>query len=455
MRDAPLLALWLFAISSFADARAQAPLPDAAATRAQLWALCINADHAQPPLSAANACTQIIQSGRETAFNTGIAYFNRGNAETVAGDNSAAAADYTQAIAQGFQHADVYYGRANARNALRQYDDALSDYDAAIRANPNHADAINNRGNVYQYGLHDYERAIADYTAAIGIRDDALFHANRGNAYQYGLQDISSALADYNRAIELAPDNPDTRIDRGNGYFAQSNYDQALSDYDEALRLRPDYALAYFNIGNALNALSRKREAIEEWTEALRVNPEYAEALGNRARAYYELQQFDRAMADYNAALAIRAEASDYGGRGLVYERNGDLEHALADYDRALQIAPTDPEANNNACWARARAGRDLDAARAQCDAAIAASDQPQYFLSRGLLGLRQQRYQDAWLDYDAAARRAPSSAPALYGRGLAELRLGRTIEGQTDIAAATALDAGVAAQFQGWGQTP
>jgi hypothetical protein len=41
------------------------------------------------------------------------------------------------------------------------------------------------------------------------------------------------------------------------------------------------------------------------------------------------------------------------------------------------------------------------------------------------------------------------------YGRGIAALRLRRTGEGQTDLAAALAADPGVAALYESYGVTP
>lgn len=76
--------------------------------------------------------------------------------------------------------------------------------------------------------------------------------------------------------------------------------------------------------------------------------------------------------------------------------------------------------------------------------------------LDRRLHGeLKQGRFQDAWNDYDTAVRGDASIAHFRYGRGIATLRLGRTAEGQADLAAAAALDANIAATYAGYGVTP
>jgi tetratricopeptide (TPR) repeat protein len=89
------------------------------------------------------------------------------------------------------------------------------------------------------------------------------------------------------------------------------------------------------------------------------------------------------------------------------------------------------------------------------CDAAVRTARTPATLDCRGLVHLRRGEFQAAVADYDAALRSANNFANSLYGRGVARLRLGQTGAGQGDIAAATALDASVAARFAGYGVSP
>lgn len=57
--------------------------------------------------------------------------------------------------------------------------------------------------------------------------------------------------------------------------------------------------------------------------------------------------------------------------------------------------------------------------------------------------------------DYDSALAVDPNQSSSLYGRGLAELRLGEKAKGQTDLAAAEKLDSGIAALFAHMGLVP
>ena len=79
----------------------------------------------------------------------------------------------------------------------------------------------------------------------------------------------------------------------------------------------------------------------------------------------------------------------------------------------------------------------------------------PNILDSRGLVGLRQSRFQDAWNDFDAAVRAGSTNPHTLFGRGIAALRLGRADDGQADIARAAGQDPGVAAIYAGYGISP
>lgn len=196
---------------------------------------------------------------------------------------------------------------------------------------------------------------------------------------------------------------------------------------------------------------------------------------GMRALTYRAAGDFARAMADYEAAISqvrrlLAAATEDqaraglsgllsilHDGRGVMHIAGGqDYRRALPDFREAIRLNSGNPEPHNSLCFSLATLNESLDEARAACDAALALAPNAQATLdSRGFVGLRQSRFQDAWNDYDAAVRLEAGSAHYLYGRGIAALRLGRTEEGRADLARATSLDAGVAQTYAGYGITP
>lgn len=101
-------------------------------------------------------------------------------------------------------------------------------------------------------GVHDYDRAIADYSTAIQLKpDSAEAYNDRGFAY-YLKGDYGRAIADYTRAIELRPDYPKAYNSRGVSYMAGGyGRAKAVADFDRAIALKPDFRYAYINRANA------------------------------------------------------------------------------------------------------------------------------------------------------------------------------------------------------------
>ena len=190
--------------------------------------------------------------------------------------------------------------------------------------------------------------------------------------------------------------------------------------------------------------------------DLVRGNPRNTLLLTFQSEALQAAGRPVEALAALDKALEIRPEAGVYAQRSGLRITARDFDGAMADADHAARMAPDSATALNQVCWARAVAGRELDVALAACNRALAlASNHHALLDSRGLVELRQGRFQEAWNDYDAALRQAPDNAAYLYGRGLAATRLGRLADGQADFARAGAKEPGTAAEYAGYGLTP
>jgi tetratricopeptide (TPR) repeat protein len=55
--------------------------------------------------------------------------------------------------------------------------------------------------------------------------------------------------------------------------------------------------------------------------------------------------KFDKAIADYNQAIRLNPnQAIAFCNRGFSWERKNDLQHALADFKKCSELAPSDPD---------------------------------------------------------------------------------------------------------------
>ncbi len=103
-----------------------------------------------------------------------------------------------------------------------------------LRLEPNDAEVINNRG-VAHHGKGDFERAIADYDAAVALDPGyAYAYYNRGNANR-ALGRYPLAVDDYDKAIELDPDDDEAYGSRGNTKFYMGWFSSAAQDFEHLL----------------------------------------------------------------------------------------------------------------------------------------------------------------------------------------------------------------------------
>jgi tetratricopeptide (TPR) repeat protein len=63
----------------------------------------------------------------------------------------------------------------------------------------------------------------------------------------------------------------------------------------------------------------------------------------NRGLAYKKQGELDKAIADYNKAIELDPQlAVAYYNRGKDYEDQGELDKAIADFTKAIELDPTD-----------------------------------------------------------------------------------------------------------------
>lgn len=246
------------------------------------------------------------------------------------------------------------------------------------------------------------------------------FYNNRAAAYMTAF-DFDRSIADFGKAIEIDPQRVSYRSNRGTLYAFLRQFDSAIADYNAALKL----------------------------------DPEHASALHGRAAAFAGKKQYDRALADYNAALNSKPRSAQIlGARAQTYTAMKDYDRALVDADEAISAADkTKDRLLNNRCWTRAAANRDLDKALADCNRSLELAPNSSFTLnSRGLVQLRRGDLQASLSDYEASIKFAGGDpfgrAHSLYGRGVVKARMGDQAGGEADKAAAIALEPDIADEY-------
>jgi tetratricopeptide (TPR) repeat protein len=413
---------------------------------------------------------------------------NRGNAHADNGDLAAAIADYDAAIGLGEDIRDRVVAVGGEAAWSLTYRNDL-------------ARVLQNRGMTH-YNNGDLGEAIADYDAAIRLREDirhrlvavggeaawslpyrndlATVLQSRGVAHQAN-GDLAAAIADFDAAIGLCEGIRDKFIaaggeaawslpyrndlagvlqNRGNAHADNGDLAAAIADYDAAIGLGEDIR-------------DRVVAAGGEAAWSLPYRNDHAAVLQNRGIAHQDKGDLAAAIADYDAAIGLRecirdkliaagGEAAwslpyrnDYAAvlqnRGIAHQHNGDLAPAIADYDAAIGLREG---IRDNLIAAGGEAAWSL---RYRNNLAGVLSNRGNAYQAKGELAA-------AVADYDAAiglregirdnliATGGESAWPAPLRVDLARIHVNRAcalgaVSGQGDLAAATEIAGALRAQ--------
>lgn len=164
---------------------------------------------------------------------------------------------------------------------------------------------------------------------------------------------------------------------RGDYYLGAGEHDAAVREYRRALDFgqKRDAAAVWLKIGVAIALGGDRKEAIVSFNRAIKLEAGLAAAIANRGIARQEEGDLDQALADLSRAVELqrragRERAHAHNGLGVVLELRGELQEALRAYDRAIELDGRLPQVWSNRAGLKESLG-DLDGAIDDCATAI------------------------------------------------------------------------------------
>lgn len=172
------------------------------------------------------------------------AYFMKGMTYKEMGDTTKAISSFQTAIEQDpkyyqpFMQLGIIYTLKNNNLAL-QY------FNGAINIDERSEEALYGRAMWYQEHMHDYDKAIQDYTSITQLNPrNKQAHFNLGYIHYQYLKVYDQAIKHYSDAINADASFVEAIYNRGLCYETVGNIGMAKIDFETALRLHPDYNLA-------------------------------------------------------------------------------------------------------------------------------------------------------------------------------------------------------------------
>jgi len=279
----------------------------------------------------------------------------------------------------------VELGRALAKSPNPEdRQKAVPVLEKAYEANPKSCEVAGALGKLYfEARPQDLDNALKYYDQYAQCADTLLTaeeHLRLGTMY-VAKGDSAKGVPQLTRATEMDTSLvKDANFQLGFLYFARKDFTRAIPYFEAALRADPNFLPALMNIGLAEFAVKKPNEGIAYLRHALDVNPK-----DNRPRIWIaqtltSLDSLPEALEMYQAAIAQDSTNADaFRGAGVVlllqknwgdaipylergvaiepdhlqghiwlaqaYSNSGDINHAKAEFNRAIDIDPNNREA--------------------------------------------------------------------------------------------------------------
>jgi tetratricopeptide (TPR) repeat protein len=278
------------------------------------------------------------------------AYLERGKARSNLQKYKEAIEDYNRALQYNPNLFEAYINRGKAKQFLKQYQEAMKDFDLAIELNPKSLSAYFSRGMLYRTYLKQKERGNKDFDLALNMIPASI------NDY-FDLRVIfdirkspKAGIEYFNKAINLNYKNNYLAYLQKAMLYQKPSMDKpdlAILNYKKLLQSKNELtnnqkAMVFKWIASNYLSLNNYSESIASSNESLRLDPKNNSSLSIRGQSFYYLKNYQAALTDFNRAIAIEPKSSSlYGWRGEIYFTLGNYQQAISEYDRAIELSPS------------------------------------------------------------------------------------------------------------------
>jgi tetratricopeptide (TPR) repeat protein len=219
------------------------------------------------------------------------------------------------------------------------------------------------------------------------------------------LEQKHPAVASLIEKIQHDPDNPQNHYELASVYHRLRIFDRAYLEYEKAIEAAAENPTYYEGVGRLWRDWGTPESGISYLQKALELRPSYPEAWNTLGTIYDEIRDFSQAQHCYLKALALNSEL-DFVHSNLCfsYLQTGEIQEAVYQGERAIQLNPNLTQARNN-----------LGVAYGMADDFVGAieqfkltGDEAEAHNNLGVLLLKKQRNIEAMEEFKLAVRLKP-----------------------------------------------
>jgi Tfp pilus assembly protein PilF len=192
--------------------------------------------------------------------------------------------------------------------------------------------------------------------------------------------------------------------------------DEAEKEYQTALRFDPDYMKVHVNMASLSMSKSKLDEARKYYDRAIQLDPSSGEVRSGYAYLLERLGRPDEARAEYENAIRFtpkKSAARLFYTYGAFLDKRGELDAAIAQYQRALEVDPNLADAHSELATAFFTKGDSQKAEAHYLEAARLDPKRADVHSNLGSLLLREGKTSQAIIQYEEALRIDPTLTEA------------------------------------------
>jgi tetratricopeptide (TPR) repeat protein len=240
--------------------------------------------------------------------------------------------------------ARALYERGLCRFALRQFPEARRDFEEVLSLEPENRSALVSRALTLA-AVENHADAVTELTKAIdrGFPETRVYFLRAGLLRKLG--NDSGAERDRHEGLTRTPSDPRSWVSRGIANLPLNPH-QALADFREAVRLNPREYEAHRNIAHVLaERLNQPAEALGVLNHLLEMTADDPLAWAGRGVLLARQGQVDGARRDAERALAIRRDAVVLYQAACIHALCGDWGELSSTDERLRLVLPLLSEA--------------------------------------------------------------------------------------------------------------
>ncbi len=176
---------------------------------------------------------------------------------------------------------------------------------------------------------------------------------------------LDDAADELQRALVLRPTFDEAHRQLGQVLARQGHIKEASAAFQKAIALRPTYWGHFSALGLAMFNAAEYREAAAAFEQVTRLQPDNYLGFQQLGTVYQRLGDTDQAVLNYQRSIAIRPSPGAFTNIGVLYHERGDFAQAVDAHLKAIALRPNSHAIHRNLGDAYRRLGRTADAVAA------------------------------------------------------------------------------------------